>query len=85
MPENDLTELQTGQTNHILTSQVLSAQALENCRNSLEAIQNLRYLILLEVRDSMQVKLHLRMMDWHMHNLSDALFLRDTRSGPDFH
>jgi hypothetical protein len=77
MTENDLTELQTDPTRPLLMSQILSAEALQSCRNNLEAIQNLRYLILLEAHDSKQVKLHLRMMDWHLNSLSDALSRRD--------
>jgi hypothetical protein len=52
----------------------MRAETLQSCRNHLESIQNLRYLILLEAHDPKQVKLHLRMMDWHLQNLSEALF-----------
>jgi hypothetical protein len=85
MSPHDLTELHTDPTSHPLMSQILSTEALQSCRNNLEAIQNLRYLILLEVHDSKQVKLHLRMMDWHIHNLSDTLFQPDASRSPELH
>jgi hypothetical protein len=78
MPQNDLTELQTDPASHLLMSQVLSRDVLQSCRNHLEALQNLRYLILLEAHDSQKVKLHLRMMDWHLNSLGYALSQPDT-------
>lgn len=54
----------------------LPAEVLSSCRNHLESLQNLRYLILLEVNQPSQIKLHLRMMEQHLNNLASVL-LRD--------
>ena len=83
MHGNDQTELQTNPISRLLDGHVLSAEALDRCRNNLEALQNLRYLILLESHDSKQVKLHLRTMDWHIRNLSDTLFMPAVGEDPD--
>lgn len=48
-------------------------EILSSCRNHLESLQNLRYLILLEVNQPSQVKLHLRMMEQHLNNLAGTL------------
>jgi hypothetical protein len=49
-------------------------EVLGICRNHIESLQNLRYMISLDAYDPTQVKLNLRMMEWHLHNLSEALF-----------
>jgi hypothetical protein len=64
--------------NHDLTEQLMNRvrteEVLGSCRNHLESLQNLRYLISLDVENPQQVRLHLRMMDWHLRNLSEVLF-----------
>ena len=59
-------------TNHATTHQ-LSDEVLKNCRNHLEAVQNLRHLVTIDVYNPQQVMLHLRRMDWHLRNLAEIL------------
>ena len=54
-------------------STAIPPEILGSCRNHLESLQNLRYLILLEVNQPSQVKLHLRMMEQHLNNLASVL------------
>ena len=51
----------------------LSAEVLSSCRNHLESLRNLLYLILLEVNQPSQIKLHLSMMEQHLNNLASVL------------
>jgi hypothetical protein len=48
-------------------------ESLASCRDSLESLQNLRYLISMDNPDPMQQGLYLRMMDTHLNHLSDVL------------
>lgn len=43
------------------------------CRNHIESLQNLRYMASLDSQHPTQVRLHLRMMEWHLHHLWEAL------------
>jgi hypothetical protein len=54
-------------------NRVRTEEFVGSCRNHLESVQNLRYLISLEVDNPQQVRLHLRMMDWHLRNLSEVM------------
>jgi len=56
-----------------MTDRVSNQESLANCRNHLESIQNLRYLTSLEADHPTQVRLHLRMMEWHIQNLTEAM------------
>jgi hypothetical protein len=56
-----------------LVSRVRTEELLASCRNHLESLRNLSYLISLDVENPRQVRLHLRMMDWHLRNLSEVL------------
>jgi hypothetical protein len=51
-----------------------SKDVLAICRNHIESLQNLRYMASQEIDYPTQVKLHLRMIEWHLFNLSEALF-----------
>ncbi len=73
MKRIDPTELQTDQ-GYASPVQTISEEALASCRNHLESLQNLRYLVLLEADQPQQIKLHLRMMEWHLDNLGQTLF-----------
>jgi hypothetical protein len=55
--------------------QTMTEEALGNCRNHLESVQNLRLLVSLDVYNPKQVMLHLRLMDWHLRNLAEVLLL----------
>jgi hypothetical protein len=46
---------------------------LGSCRNQIESLQNLSYLTSLDADHPTQVRLNIRMMEWHLHNLSEAL------------
>jgi hypothetical protein len=48
-------------------------EVLRNCRNHIETLQNLSYLISLDADHPTQVRLNARMMEWHLYNLSEAL------------
>jgi hypothetical protein len=48
-------------------------EVLGSCRNDIESLQNLSYLTSLEADSPMQVRLNIKMMEWHLHNLSEAL------------
>jgi hypothetical protein len=65
MQHSDSTELDT---DHVSNNNVLAI-----CRNHLESLQNLSYMTSLEADHPMQVRLHIRMMEWHLYNLSEAL------------
>jgi hypothetical protein len=52
---------------------IRTEELLGSCRNHLESLQNLRYLISLDIENPHQVRLHLRRMDWHLRNLSEVL------------
>ena len=56
-----------------VSRQVSTDEILGNCRNHIESLQNLSYLISLEADHSVQVRLHVRMMEWHLQNLADVL------------
>ncbi len=70
MRYNDSVELSM---NRIKSPSEHPPEILSSCRNHLESLQNLRYLILLEVNQPSQVKLHLRMMEQHLNNLAGTL------------
>lgn len=74
MERNDPIELHMDQRDSFPLDQTFSGETLTNCRNHLESLQNLRYLILLEAEYPQQIKLHLRMMEWHLNNLREVLF-----------
>jgi hypothetical protein len=56
------------------TDRVINIESLASCRNHIESMQNLRYLTVLEADSAQQVKLNMRMMEWHLRNLAEALF-----------
>ncbi len=55
------------------TNHGISPEHLADCRNHLETLQNLRYLISVEANYPMQVRLRLRMMERHLRNLAEIL------------
>lgn len=66
MPHSDSTEEQ-------VTDRMSYAEILGSCRNQIESLQNLSYLTSLDADRPTQVRLNIRMMEWHLHNLSEAL------------
>ena len=46
------------------------------CRTHLDALQNLTYLISLEAENPREVRVHLRIMEWHLQILQDTLLHR---------
>jgi hypothetical protein len=46
---------------------------LASCRNNVESLQNLSYLSPLGDADQSQVRLNLRIMQWHLRNLAELL------------
>jgi hypothetical protein len=66
MPHSDAIEEQ-------FTDRMSYAEVLGSCRNQIESLQNLSYLTSLDADHPTQVRLNIRMMEWHLHNLSEAL------------
>jgi hypothetical protein len=58
------------------TDRMSYVELLGSCRNHVESLQNLSYLTSLDADHPTQVRLNIRMMEWHLHNLSDALLDR---------
>jgi len=58
------------------TDRISDVELLRSCRNHIESLQNLSYLTSLDADHPTQVRLNIRMMEWHRHNLSDALLDR---------
>jgi hypothetical protein len=52
---------------------VRSEDVLTSCRNHIESLQNLSYLTVLEADSPTQVRLNIRMMEWHIRNLAEVL------------
>jgi len=55
------------------TDRMSNAEVLGSCRNQIESLQNLSYLTSLDADHPTQVRLNIKMMEWHLHNLSEAL------------
>ena len=55
------------------TDRMSYAEVLGSCRNHIESLQNLSYLTSLDADHPTQVRLNIRMMEWHLHSLSEAL------------
>jgi hypothetical protein len=55
------------------TNQVSSEETLRTFRSNIESLQNLSYLTSLDADHPQQVRLNVRMMEWHLQNLSEAL------------
>jgi hypothetical protein len=55
------------------TDRVTSEEILGSCRNHIESLQNLSYLISLDADHPTKVRLNIRMMEWHLQHLSEAL------------
>jgi hypothetical protein len=54
---------------------VISEEILRSCRNHIETLQNLGYLTSSDAADPNQVRLNIKMMEWHLLNLNEALLL----------
>jgi hypothetical protein len=65
--------MQQGDSKEHSTDRMSNAELLGNCRNHIESLQNIGYLTSLEADHPNQVRLNIRMMEWHLHNLSEAL------------
>jgi hypothetical protein len=68
MPHSDSIEEQ-------FMDRVSSAEVLGSCRNHIESLQNLSYITSLDADHPTQVRLNIKMMEWHLHNLSEALLV----------
>jgi hypothetical protein len=55
------------------TDRVTSEEVLGSCRNHIESLQNLSYLTSLDADHPTRVRLNIRMMEWHLLGLSEAL------------
>jgi hypothetical protein len=55
------------------TDRMSYVKLLRSCRSQIESLQNLSYLTSLDAEHPTQVRLNIRMMEWHLHNLSVAL------------
>jgi hypothetical protein len=54
---------------------VISEEILRSCRNHIETLQNLGSLTSSDAADPNQVRLNVKMMEWHLRNLAEALLL----------
>jgi PHP family Zn ribbon phosphoesterase len=57
------------------TDRMSYVELLRSCRSQIESLQNLSYLTSLDAEHPTQVRLNIRMMEWHLHNLSEALLV----------
>jgi hypothetical protein len=57
------------------TDRVISAELLRDCRNHIETLQNLCYLTSSDAADPNQVRLNVKMMEWHLLNLTEVLLV----------
>jgi hypothetical protein len=55
------------------TDRVISEELLSSCRNHIESLQNLSYLTSIDATEPNQVRLNVKMMEWHLRNLSEVL------------
>jgi hypothetical protein len=55
------------------TDRMSYVKLLRSCRSHIESLQNLSYVTSLDAEHPNQVRLNIRMMEWHLHNLSEAL------------
>jgi hypothetical protein len=66
MKQNDSIEEQ-------FMNRLSSREVLGSCRNHLESLQNLSYITSIDSDYPVQVRLNMKMMEWHLHNLSEIL------------
>jgi hypothetical protein len=57
------------------TDRVISEELLSSCRNHIETLQNLSHLTSIDAADTIQVRLNVEMMEWHLRNLSEVLLV----------
>jgi hypothetical protein len=57
------------------TDRVISEELLSSCRNHIESLQNLSYLTSIDATEPNQVRLNVKMMEWHLRNLSEVLLV----------
>jgi hypothetical protein len=62
-------------TEEQFTDRVISEELLSSCRNHIETLQNLSHLTSLDAADTNQVRLNVRMMEWHLHNLAEVFLI----------
>jgi hypothetical protein len=55
------------------TNQIGSEEKLSRCRDHIERMQNIIYLLKFEANRPTQVLLTAKMLEWHVDNLSDVL------------
>lgn len=54
-------------------NRISSEEVLSSCRNHIESLQNLCYLTALDANSPTQVRLNIKMLEWHLYNLSETL------------
>ena len=54
-------------------NQKRTEEVLASCWNHIESLQNLSYLTSLDAESPSQVRLNIRMTDWHLRNLAEML------------
>jgi hypothetical protein len=64
------------------TDRVISEELLSSCRNHIETLQNLSHLISIDAADTIQVRLNVEMMEWHLRNLAEVLLVRVSVAPP---
>lgn len=57
------------------TDRVISEELLSSCRNHIETLQNLSRLTSIDAADTNQVRLNVKMMEWHLRNLAEVLLV----------
>jgi hypothetical protein len=57
------------------TDRVISEELLSSCLNHIETLQNLSHLTSIDAADTNQVRLNVKMMEWHLRNLTEVLVL----------
>jgi hypothetical protein len=57
------------------TDRVISEELLSSCRNHIETLQNLNHLTSIDAADTNQVRLNVKMMEWHLRNLAEVLLV----------
>jgi hypothetical protein len=55
------------------TNKLRTEEVLVSCRNHIESLQNLSYLTSLEAESRTQVRLNVRLIEWHIRNIAELL------------
>jgi hypothetical protein len=60
-------------TKELHMDRVLTEEAVASCRNHIETLHNLSYLTALDAESPTQVRLNVRLMEWHIRNIAELL------------